>query len=187
MTEHDCGSAALSALSANDPKAMAKAFEAGNMKYLNSKVNDGVYCGAQVKEYEPALQHQEGDTMLHLALRNKKWPIKTVCVVELGMDAFLPNAAFITPPMMQLQESIPRLGVAAAAALALYYDVLDLGGLTYGSFIASCVMIAVSLVDLALAVRWWRIAKHNHLNPGSKRHEKKSASEKAGKKGKKGH
>merc|ERR1719210_2283304 len=90
---------ALDALQCNDAEAAKLAFRKGKHDAINTKVSDGMYGGCQIPD---TIKHEEGDTLLHLAMRNQKWGVKRVCVADLSADSCATNAKGMTPPGMQM-------------------------------------------------------------------------------------
>ena len=92
--------------------------------------------------------------MLHMALRNQKWLIRTACVTELGAaDCTIVNKA---------GDSAPALapGVAAAARLrppatcAVHFEYVDLGNLMYYVLWAVSIVGLVDLFFSVLGIAW---------------------------------
>ena len=151
------GEAALNALQSNSPEGLIKAFSDGKA-HIDATVNEGKYGGEAISA---AISYEEGDTMLHMAMRNKKWPIRQACVSNLGADAYLANKIGVTPPGMQIQQSIPRFGATFIVGNLMYRKVLDFGPAC--EFLIA-MFFTVMLVDLCLAFRWWLVAYTAHYN-----------------------
>lgn len=117
-------SAALESLSSNDPKALQRAVADFKSADVNLQIRNGTFGACAVPS---DLKFQEGDTILHMAMRNQKWLIRTACVVELAADAHLKNSSGISAPGLQLRQSAPRLGAALLSTALVMYEVLDLG------------------------------------------------------------
>ena len=153
------GEKALAALANNDVDTLLNIFRSG--ADVDAVVKSGAYLGCSSFGH---LLHKDGDTMLHLAMRNEKWPIRQACVVELVADATLRNCEGESAPDMQLIQSGPRTAVCAAVvALQAYFEFLYFGRT---AFYVSCAVLAVAAFDLQLALRWKFVA---HSNKGKGR------------------
>ena len=174
------GEAALNALQSNSADALIKAYSDGNA-HIDATVGDGKYGGVAISE---AISYEEGDTMLHLAMRNKKWPIRKACVSNLGADAWLVNKFGVTPPGMQISQSLPRFSATFLVGSLLYARLLDFG--TACDFVIALIF-AVSTVDLCLALRWWLVAYSSHyagINKGGSKAKKPKETKEMKRKGK---
>ena len=143
MDSRGLGAAALEALQDNDADAMKAAFKTADP---NTMVRNGVFAGKKLSDFGQ-ISYEEGDTMLHMALRNKKWPIREVMVCTLEADATVRNDAGMTPPGLQLQASAPRTAVALTGFALLHFEIFEMGDVGY---YASLAFVFVSLVDLLL-------------------------------------
>jgi len=127
----------------------------------------------------PALDFREGDTMLHLAMRNKKWLAKTACH-ELGVDASIPNALGETPPMMALWSSSPRM-VSTLVVTIVTWNMARLWNLAGPvGFAMELLCLAFASADFFLALRfcyivfvlkWYHHAKKSGINPATEKPE----------------
>ena len=81
--------AAVAALEHNDADGLLSACKGCSPGMLNTKVINGKLGNAPV--YKP-LDWVDGDTMLHLAMRNKRWHCRRVLVSDLGADAMTGNS-----------------------------------------------------------------------------------------------
>ena len=86
----DFGSA-LAALEANDGDAFLEVCKGAPAVSINAKVTSDLKLGTV--PISKALEPESGDTMLHLAMRTRKWNCRKVLVADLGADATLTNAA----------------------------------------------------------------------------------------------
>ena len=86
----DFGSA-LAALEANDGDAFLEVCTGAPAVSINAKVTSDLKLGTV--PISKALEPESGDTMLHLAMRTRKWNCRKVLVADLGADATLTNAA----------------------------------------------------------------------------------------------
>merc|ERR1712087_184334 len=145
---------ALDALESNDARGVVRALRSPP-KAINTQVSKGLYGGCAIPS---GVEHQEGDTLLHMALRNQKWDVRLACVSELGADATVANAQGATPPGMQIQTSLIRFLAIALSSAVLWLDVFSLGFGLPGLIIAGLLCL-VSGVDLMLAARWVLISR----------------------------
>jgi hypothetical protein len=83
--------AALAALEANNGEAFAEVCKGAKPASINAKVTFENKLGSV--ELSKALISENGDTMLHLALRNRKWNVRKVLVADLGADCMIENAS----------------------------------------------------------------------------------------------
>ena len=151
------GASALAALMANDVDELKRIF-GGTGADINAAVKNGSYGGC-VDFGE--VKYEAGDTLLHMALRNKKWPIRQCCVVELSADATLKNDTGVSAAGMNVRTSAPRLASALFSLAVVYYDMLGIG-LRVGDmgWWAICAFALVSVADTVLALRWYGISHY---------------------------
>ena len=90
--------------------------------------------------------------MLHLALRNKKWLIRTACVSVHAADACVKNSDGVSPAGLQIRTTGNRLFYIGGLASAVWLEFVPFG--TAGPYVAAGFLL-VATVDLLLAVRWW--------------------------------
>ena len=140
---------AVEALEKNDPAALIRAYRGAPPGAVNAKVVAGYLGNAVI--YNP-LQCEEGDTMLHMAMRNKRWHCRRVLVRELAADSMIVNANSMTPPGMQVKDSSQRVSGALALAGAGYIKRATIPDLVYYVIFAFCV---AATVDILLAIRWY--------------------------------
>ena len=76
MPKSDFGLDALAALEQNDAHELIKIFRKSGAGAINATVQGDMYAGSGAFG---RLKREEGDTMLHMALRNQKWLIRTAC------------------------------------------------------------------------------------------------------------
>jgi len=123
----------------------------------------------------PTLDYHEGDTLLHLAMRNKKWMCKISCH-ELGVDASIVNINGKSPPLMHLFASAPRFMSTLVVLVATWFwpAIWKLAGPV--GFVMELACFAMASADLFLAVRWcylvyvlrwYHHAKEQGLDPAS--------------------
>ena len=151
------GEAALDALSSNDAEALISAHRTHSNADINARVADGKYSKSALPH---TLQHEPGDTLLHLAMRNQKWYIRKACISDLAADAFLANAAGVTPPGLQMQQSIPRVGIGVGAFGVVWFELISFGTAGY---VLAALMLAATVIDALLACRFYLMARHHHL------------------------
>ena len=168
------GASALAALMANDVDELKRIFgETG--ADINAAVMNGSYGGC-VDFGE--VKYEAGDTLLHMALRNKKWPIRQCCVVDLSADATLKNETGVSPVGMNIRTSAPRLASALFSLAVVYYDVLDIGELVgeLGWWVIGAFAL-VSFADTMLAVRYYFISHyHKEFAPAASKPSKTKSS-----------
>ena len=152
MPKSDFGLDALAALEQNDAHELIKIFRKSGAGAINATVQGDTYAGSGAFG---RLKREEGDTMLHMALRNQKWLIRTACVTELAADCTIINKAGDSAPALAIQASLPRPGSALLATCAVHFEYVDLGNLMY--YVLWAVSI-VGLVDLFFSVRWYCVA-----------------------------
>ena len=150
----DFGFDALAALEANNKDVLVEVFtRSGDANAINATVHaDDTYGGSGAFG---SLKREAGDTMLHLALRNKKWDIKLACVTLLAADCSIANEAGVSAPGLHVHTAFPRAASAVVATLVVHYGFLELGNLAYYCL---CAYSLMGLVDLFLAVRWYGVA-----------------------------
>ena len=153
------GDQAMHALIQNDADALVAAFKGQN---VNTAVNSSGTFGGSAS-IDQRLAWAEGDTMLHLAMRNQKWLCRQACVQQLNVDPRLKNSSGVTPPQMQLESSAKRVTVFGSGWLALHFDWVDFG---FGSLPYLLVSIACLpvLFDALLACRWYFLATYHYSN-----------------------
>ena len=97
---------AATSLILDDGVLFTSAFEkaADKAASLNKRARSRAIGGADVPA---SCDVAEGDTYLHVAMRNQKWRVRAACV-RLGCDPRIANAAGETAPRMQLNQSFPR-------------------------------------------------------------------------------
>ena len=165
------GPAALAALKNNDFEAVKAAFNGRKAADINVKVTSGSYdCCKDLDD----LKYEEGDTLLHLALRNQKWQVWRACTAELNADATCMNAAGETPPGLQIMMSLPRCLAGIVWVLAVHYglDYVDLSMFNVPDFAPVLLFwLAVfftlaGVVDLGLALRWHVLAHYRKVSDG---------------------
>ena len=153
MAHKQFGKAALEALAFNDVEKLLAAF--GKGANVNAQVIDGAYGGT---DDFIGMQHAEGDTLLHMALKNKKWAIKTALVVQLEADGTVCNAEGVSPPGMELATSGKRMGASILCFAYVHFQVfgLDFGDMGY---LAALGFLLASLVAHLLAWRWYGLSR----------------------------
>jgi len=146
--------AALEAMKANDGPEMEKVMDA---KLAAVQVKDSMFGGVAIPE---GLKFKDGDTLLHLAMRNQKWPIRQVLVVG-GANATTLNKSGESPAGMQVSVSLPRTG-----SVALSFGVLMLSGFEVGTptLVVFFGLLMMSIGDLILAVRWWMLSNYSNYS-----------------------
>ena len=87
--DHYGPAAAMDALEANDAAALVSAYRGAAASAVNEKVVGGKLAGAPIC---PPLQCEDGDTMLHLAMRNKRWHIRRALVADARTDPMIKNS-----------------------------------------------------------------------------------------------
>ena len=148
------GDDALAALRENNVQKLVDTFKKASKDAINARVQDGNYVGCtDLKD----IKHEAGDTILHMALRNKKWPIRQACVETLAADSLVCNEQGRSPCGLQLETSGGRLGTSMICLGVLHFNIygFDFGAIGYGG---ACVFVVVSLFDHLLAWRWWYFA-----------------------------
>lgn len=177
MTDY---SAALEALEGNDADGLIAAFRGGKPGAVNAQVSNGKYGGSRMPSGN-SIRYAEGDTMLHLAMRNRKWNIRKACVADLAADPNIHNSEDMTPPSMQIASSRPTFLLAVTIVTVLYLDLFGLSEAAFGpvGFTAACVFLLFSAFDMLLAVRWVTLARMAALQRGKapKNAEKAAAKE----------
>ena len=93
-------------------------------------------------------------------MRNQKWHIRRACISDLSADAFLCNAEGVTPPGMQMQQSIPRVGIGVGAFGVVWLEMINVG---QAGYVLAALMLAATVFDALLACRFYIMARHHHL------------------------
>ena len=178
---------AVEALYADDAAAIIAAYKGGGSSV---KVQDGKLGAAPVGR----LAWVEGDTALHLALRNQRWNAKRALVADVGADAMIVNSEGETPCFMQLHAASKRLALVGSVAATLLLDFLNIASRVLelestGMWVIKILLSVVgaaSAFDTLLALRWyWKawsasyISNHPRTKALEKKAEKKAAKEAA--------
>ena len=181
--------AVLAAIVADDDKAFVRTTTAAAaLKYVDTRVTrDGAFGDTTAQEHK--LKFAAGDSLLHLAVRNKKWNIKTACVVDTDLNAKgrmepKENEAGETAPGIQLQLTVPRFATGIVCFAALYFKALDKlfierpegehdQKFIWISYLLVTVFILVTGFDTYLAYRWFLVASNPRDYFGTAKEEKK--------------
>ena len=178
---------AVEALYADDASAIIAAYKGGGSSV---KVQDGKLGAAPVGR----LAWVEGDTALHLALRNQRWNAKRALIADVGADAMIVNSEGETPCFMQLHAASKRLALVGSVAATLLLDFLNIASRVLelestGMWVIKILLGlvgAASAFDTLLALRWyWKawsasyISNHPRTKALEKKAEKKAAKEAA--------
>ena len=177
--------ATLSALAADDGDAFIASTTATNqaLKFVDTRVlADGAFGTANVKKF--SLKFASGDTLLHLAARNKKWKIKTMCVSDANLNGKrrmepITNDNGETAPGLQVQTAFPRFASGLVALTGMYYNVLGEqsdGAMMWLSYVFLFGFLVVTGFDTYLALRWHTVARNpDAFLPPKPSKEKKKA------------
>lgn len=99
--DRDCfGAAALEALAANDADMLKQAYQMRGSN-VDAVVRGGSYGGSTKFN---GMSFQEGDTMMHLALRNKKWKINETCIATLECDVCHTASRTLQQPIVSFEH-----------------------------------------------------------------------------------
>ena len=179
--------AAVEAIETNSADATIAAYKAGGHSV---KVSNGKLGGASVAP----LAWVEGDTALHLALRNKKWNVRRALVADVGADSMIVNSQGETAPGMHLRDASWRGAIIASAAAVVFFDFLEFEAVLLKYGFASMWLLklllgllgAAAAFDNLLALRWyWNawsssyITNHPRTKMLEKKAERKAAKEAA--------